>query len=57
VRVHAYGVCHSDVLAKDHGYPGGSHQLISGHEIAGDILPHCVHSRRDLVARVFEPAA
>jgi D-arabinose 1-dehydrogenase-like Zn-dependent alcohol dehydrogenase len=37
VRVHACGVCHSDVLAKDGGYPGVSYPLVPGHEIAGVI--------------------
>src|SRR5947209_4214956 len=37
VRVHACGVCHSDVLAKEGGYPGVSHPVIPGHEIAGEV--------------------
>lgn len=37
VRVHACGVCHSDVFAKEGGYPGVSHPLVPGHEIAGAI--------------------
>ncbi len=37
VRVHACGVCHSDMFAKEGGYPGVSHPLIPGHEIAGRI--------------------
>jgi D-arabinose 1-dehydrogenase-like Zn-dependent alcohol dehydrogenase len=37
VRVHACGVCHSDVLAKEGGYPGVSYPLVPGHEIAGVI--------------------
>jgi D-arabinose 1-dehydrogenase-like Zn-dependent alcohol dehydrogenase len=36
VRVHACGVCHSDVFARD-GYPGVSWPVIPGHEIAGAI--------------------
>jgi D-arabinose 1-dehydrogenase-like Zn-dependent alcohol dehydrogenase len=45
VRVHACGVCHSDVLAKEGGYPGVSHPLVPGHEIAGRIeaLGESVH--------------
>ncbi len=35
VRVHACGVCHSDSFAKNGGYPGVSHPLVPGHEIAG----------------------
>ncbi len=35
VRVHACGVCHSDMFAKEGGYPGVSHPLVPGHEIAG----------------------
>ena len=35
VRVSACGVCHSDVLAKEGGYPGVSYPLVPGHEIAG----------------------
>jgi D-arabinose 1-dehydrogenase-like Zn-dependent alcohol dehydrogenase len=37
VKVHACGVCHSDVFAKEGGYPGVSYPLIPGHEIAGEI--------------------
>lgn len=37
VRVHACGVCHSDMFAKEGGYPGVSHPLVPGHEIAGVI--------------------
>ncbi|MFZ0089812.1 MAG: alcohol dehydrogenase [Solirubrobacteraceae bacterium] len=35
VRVHACGVCHSDMFAKEGGYPGVSHPLVPGHEIGG----------------------
>jgi alcohol dehydrogenase/propanol-preferring alcohol dehydrogenase len=37
VRVHACGVCHSDSFAKEGGYPGVTHPLVPGHEIAGRI--------------------
>jgi D-arabinose 1-dehydrogenase-like Zn-dependent alcohol dehydrogenase len=37
VRVHACGVCHSDALAKEGGYPGVTYPLVPGHEIAGVI--------------------
>jgi D-arabinose 1-dehydrogenase-like Zn-dependent alcohol dehydrogenase len=37
VRVHACGICHSDSFAKEGGYPGVSHPLVPGHEIAGEI--------------------
>jgi D-arabinose 1-dehydrogenase-like Zn-dependent alcohol dehydrogenase len=37
VRVEACGVCHSDVFAKEGGYPGLSHPLVPGHEVAGVI--------------------
>jgi alcohol dehydrogenase/propanol-preferring alcohol dehydrogenase len=37
VRVHACGVCHSDMFAKEGGYPGVTHPLVPGHEIAGAI--------------------
>jgi D-arabinose 1-dehydrogenase-like Zn-dependent alcohol dehydrogenase len=37
IRVHACGVCHSDTFAKEGGYPGVSHPLVPGHEIAGKI--------------------
>ena len=37
VRVHACGVCHSDVLAREGGYPGVSYPVVPGHEIAGEI--------------------
>jgi len=35
VRVHACGVCHSDVYAKEGGYPGVTYPVVPGHEIAG----------------------
>jgi D-arabinose 1-dehydrogenase-like Zn-dependent alcohol dehydrogenase len=37
VRVHACGICHSDSFAKEGGFPGISHPLIPGHEIAGEV--------------------
>ncbi len=37
VRVHACGVCHSDVYAKEGGFPGVSFPVVPGHEIAGVI--------------------
>jgi D-arabinose 1-dehydrogenase-like Zn-dependent alcohol dehydrogenase len=37
VRVEACGVCHSDSLAKDGGFPGVTYPLIPGHEVAGAI--------------------
>jgi D-arabinose 1-dehydrogenase-like Zn-dependent alcohol dehydrogenase len=37
IRVHACGVCHSDSFAKEGGYPGVSHPLVPGHEVAGAI--------------------
>jgi D-arabinose 1-dehydrogenase-like Zn-dependent alcohol dehydrogenase len=37
IRVHACGVCHSDMFTKEGGYPGVSHPLVPGHEIAGAI--------------------
>jgi D-arabinose 1-dehydrogenase-like Zn-dependent alcohol dehydrogenase len=37
VRVHACGICHSDVYAKEGGYPGVRYPLVPGHEIAGAI--------------------
>jgi alcohol dehydrogenase/propanol-preferring alcohol dehydrogenase len=37
VKVHACGVCHSDMLAKQGAYPGVSFPVVPGHEIAGEI--------------------
>jgi alcohol dehydrogenase/propanol-preferring alcohol dehydrogenase len=37
IRVHACGICHSDVFAKEGGYPGVTYPLVPGHEIAGVI--------------------
>ena len=37
VRVHACGVCHSDLLAKVGAIPGAPYPLIPGHEIAGEV--------------------
>jgi D-arabinose 1-dehydrogenase-like Zn-dependent alcohol dehydrogenase len=36
IRIHACGVCHSDVLTKD-GFPGISYPRVPGHEIIGVI--------------------
>src|ERR1700759_157043 len=35
VRVHACGVCHSDMFAKEGAYPGVTFPVVPGHEIAG----------------------
>jgi len=37
IRVHACGVCHSDVLAKEGGWPGLVYPRVPGHEVAGVI--------------------
>jgi D-arabinose 1-dehydrogenase-like Zn-dependent alcohol dehydrogenase len=37
VRVAACGICHSDMFAKEGGFPGVSYPLVPGHEIAGRI--------------------
>jgi D-arabinose 1-dehydrogenase-like Zn-dependent alcohol dehydrogenase len=37
VRVHACGVCHSDVLAKEGVFPGVPFPIVPGHEVAGEI--------------------
>src|SRR4030081_1650930 len=37
VRVQACGLCLSDSYVKEGGYPGVSHPLVPGHEIAGEI--------------------
>ncbi len=37
VRVHACGVCHSDMFAKEGAYPGVTFPVVPGHEIAGVI--------------------
>jgi D-arabinose 1-dehydrogenase-like Zn-dependent alcohol dehydrogenase len=37
VRVHACGVCHSDMLAKEGLFPGVTFPIVPGHEIAGEI--------------------
>jgi alcohol dehydrogenase/propanol-preferring alcohol dehydrogenase len=36
VKVHACGVCHSDSYAKEGHFPGVSHPVVPGHEVAGD---------------------
>jgi D-arabinose 1-dehydrogenase-like Zn-dependent alcohol dehydrogenase len=35
VRVEACGVCHSDVLTKEGGWPGLQYPRSPGHEVAG----------------------
>jgi D-arabinose 1-dehydrogenase-like Zn-dependent alcohol dehydrogenase len=37
VRVHACGVCHSDMLAKEGAFPGVTYPIVPGHEVAGEI--------------------
>jgi len=37
VRVHACGVCHSDMLAKEGAFPGVNFPIVPGHEVAGEI--------------------
>jgi alcohol dehydrogenase/propanol-preferring alcohol dehydrogenase len=37
VRVHACGICHSDMFAKEGGFPGLSWPHVPGHEIAGEV--------------------
>lgn len=37
VRVHACGVCHSDMMAKEGAFPGVTFPIVPGHEIAGEI--------------------
>lgn len=37
VRVAACGICHSDLFAKEGGFPGVSWPLVPGHEIAGTV--------------------
>ena len=37
VRVHASGVCHSDMAAKEGAYPGVTFPIVPGHEIAGEV--------------------
>lgn len=37
VRVHACSICHSDQLAKEGWFPGVSHPVVPGHEIAGEV--------------------
>jgi len=37
IRVQACGVCHSDVLAKEGGWPGLQYPRVPGHEVAGVI--------------------
>ena len=37
LTVQACGICHSDVAAKEGGYPGPSYPIVPGHEVAGVI--------------------
>jgi D-arabinose 1-dehydrogenase-like Zn-dependent alcohol dehydrogenase len=37
VRVHACGVCHSDMMAVEGAFPGVSFPVVPGHEVAGEI--------------------
>jgi D-arabinose 1-dehydrogenase-like Zn-dependent alcohol dehydrogenase len=37
VRVHACGVCHSDMMAKEGAFPGVPFPIVPGHEVAGEI--------------------
>src|SRR2546429_9607723 len=35
IKVHACGICHSDTLTKDGGFPGLEYPRIPGHEVIG----------------------
>jgi D-arabinose 1-dehydrogenase-like Zn-dependent alcohol dehydrogenase len=37
VRVHACGVCHSDMIAVEGAFPGVTFPVVPGHEVAGEI--------------------
>src|SRR2546423_4671085 len=37
IKVHACGVCHSDSLTKEGGFPGLQYPRVPGHEVAGVI--------------------
>jgi len=37
IKVHACGVCHSDVLTKEGGLPGIQYPRVPGHEVAGAV--------------------
>src|SRR5260370_5320711 len=37
IKVHACGVCHSDLLTKEGGFPGLQYPRVPGHEVAGVI--------------------
>jgi alcohol dehydrogenase/propanol-preferring alcohol dehydrogenase len=37
VRVHACGVCHSDMMAVEGAFPGVTFPVVPGHEVAGEI--------------------
>jgi alcohol dehydrogenase/propanol-preferring alcohol dehydrogenase len=37
VRVHACGVCHSDMMAVEGAFPGVTFPIVPGHEVAGEI--------------------
>ena len=37
IKVQACGVCHSDVLTKEGGWPGITYPRVPGHEVAGVI--------------------
>jgi D-arabinose 1-dehydrogenase-like Zn-dependent alcohol dehydrogenase len=37
IAVEACGVCHSDMFAKEGGFPGVTYPIVPGHEIAGRI--------------------
>src|SRR5437867_3093678 len=37
IKVRACGICHSDALTKEGGWPGMQHPRVPGHEVAGAI--------------------
>jgi D-arabinose 1-dehydrogenase-like Zn-dependent alcohol dehydrogenase len=37
IRVSACGICHSDALVKEGGWPGIQYPRVPGHEVAGTI--------------------
>src|SRR5215831_8679934 len=52
IKVHACGVCHSDSLTKEGGFPGLQYPRVPGHEVAGVIdavgpnVPGCERGER-----------
>src|SRR5207237_88886 len=56
IKVQACGICHSDSLTKEGGFPGLRHPRVPGHEVAGLIDASAEAALRHRTAVCFPPS-